>query len=93
MHSLNFRTTEVDTVTHHEFVPPMKSTPTVTVYDKVGNINKTSSGAGVNDVNVSRLHISERGFNWGFDTDSDHPAGNVYYVHIVVDAELSVTTT
>lgn len=91
-HVLNYRTGNVDAVTHHEFVPPMKSTPTVTVYDAGGNINKTSSGAGVNDVNVSRLHISERGFNWGFDTDSGYPTAGVYYVHIVADSELSVTT-
>ena len=93
MHSLNYRTTGVDTVTHHEFVPPMKSTPTVTVYDAGGNINKTSNGGGVNNTNVSKVHISERGFNWGFDVNSGRPAGtSIYYVHVVVDSELSVDT-
>ena len=89
MHALNYPTTGRDAVTHHEFVPPMKSTPTVTVYDNVGNINKTSHGNGTNNVNVSKHHISERGFNWGVDP----PVGvGIYYVHVVVDSELTVDT-
>ena len=92
MHALNYWIGGVDAISHHEFVPPMKSTPTVSVYDRAGNINKTSNGGGGNNVPVSKIHISERGFNWGFDADSTRPGTSVYYVHIVADSELSVTT-
>ena len=91
MHMLNYWTPNVDHISHHEFVPPMKSTPTVSVYDRAGNIDKASSTS-TNNKNVSKVHISERGFNWGFDANSGRPGTTVYYVHIVADSELSVTT-
>ena len=94
MNSLNYPVINLDAISHYQFIPEMRTTPSITLYDHAGNANKTSHGDSTSNINVGvPFHIGHSGFNWGFEQSTRPSTIGIYYVHIVSDAELSVTTT